>query len=48
MGQLIFVGPSAKLEEAMALLVEYGTDPDIIEEMRRFTALPSHEKEQER
>jgi len=32
----------------MALVVKYGTDPDILEEVRRFRALPSHEKQRER
>ena len=42
--QLILIGPNAKLEEALALVVQYGTDPDLIEEVRRFRAPSSPEK----
>ena len=34
-------GDLATVEEALALVVQYGTDPDLIEEVRRFRALSS-------
>ena len=45
---MAYVGPGDKMTEAMALVVKYGTDPDMIKEVRRFRALPSHEKQRER
>ena len=48
LGKLAYCGPGDKMEEAMSLVVKYGTDLAMVKGVERFRALTPTEKKRER